>query len=60
LVVAGSRSLWEPSTLRLLPSRIAVELLPARAASTRAEREILREDMARTLRRLARRAGARV
>ncbi|HEX5043938.1 MAG TPA: lysophospholipid acyltransferase family protein [Candidatus Polarisedimenticolaceae bacterium] len=52
LVLAGSRSLWEPGTLRLLPSRIAVALLPPRLARGRAAREALRDEMARTLRHL--------
>lgn len=60
IVLAGTRSLWEPGTLRLLPSRVAVAFLPARDVATPAEREHLRAEMVRAFRRLTPRTGARV
>lgn len=65
VVLSGTRHLWEPGTLRLLPSRVFVAVLPsrrldrARALHPRC-RMGLRDEMAARLCRLERRTGPRV
>lgn len=65
LVLSGTRHLWEPGTLRLLPSRVAVTVLASRRldrarARGRRCRMGVRDEMAAKLRRLEPRTGPRV